>query len=55
MQEAADGDSEVNNADELEPLTIHVVSASIVNAVNRPTLDWLVSEAPTDESSEPAE
>ena len=53
--DSADGDSEVDNADELEPLTYHVVSASIVNAVNRPTLDWLVSEAPTDESSEPAE
>lgn len=47
-----DGDSETDNADGAEPITIHVVSASIVNAVNRQTADWLVSESATDEASD---
>lgn len=49
---ATDSDSKTDNADESEPMTIHVVSASIVNAVNRPTADWLVSESASEESSE---
>lgn len=35
--------SDAQTADTPEPMTIHVVSGSIVNAVNRPTSEWLTA------------